>query len=79
MPACGPAADYAWKRNGYVAAVPVGYMPAIGVADVAEEHFGDIDGFLDFARNDRRGARGDKRGIRVDGRGGIEDYMADTQ
>lgn len=69
-----------------MAAVPVGYMPAVGVADVAEEHFGDIDGFLDFARNDRRGIRDDRMGTKEERRGaqkgrmgGIEGYMADTQ
>ena len=73
--------------------VPFCDMPSVGVTNVAEEHFGDIDRFLDFARNDRGGARNDRGGVRNDRggarndrggarndrRGGIEGRMADTQ
>ena len=72
MPSGSPAIYNARERYSDMLSLPVCYMPAVGVADVAEEHFGDIDGFLDFARIDGRGARKNRRGS-------IEGYMADTQ
>ena len=43
MPAGGPAMDYARKRDGYMQTLPVGYVPAVGVSDMTEEHVAYVD------------------------------------